>query len=101
MKKEIVFFMIAVIMMTACNKEQESVTIPEKETVMLTFTPYDMEAMTRAATSIARCFGLKCEATGTFPLPDAVLPQWGSITIIWQIQQMPPVMAASTYRILV
>jgi len=28
-------------------------------------------------------------ATGTFPLPDAMLPQWGSF-IIWQIQQMPP-----------
>lgn len=53
MKKEIVFFVLAVIMMTACNKEQESVTIPEKETVTLTFSPYDMEAMTRAASSIA------------------------------------------------
>ena len=53
MKKEIVFFVLAVIMMTACNKEQESVTIPEKETVTLTFSPYDMEAMTRTAVSIA------------------------------------------------
>ena len=53
MKKEIVFFMLAAIMMTACEKEQESVMIPEKETVTLTFAPYDMEAMTRAATSIA------------------------------------------------
>jgi hypothetical protein len=35
---------------------------------------------------------------GPFGYPT-LLPQWGSITIIWQIQQMPPMMAASTYRI--
>ena len=27
---------------------------------------------------VARCYGLKCKATGAFRLTDAVQPQWGS-----------------------
>lgn len=36
-------------------------------------------------------------ATGTLPLPDAMLPQWGSF-ILWQIQKQPHSGGIHSYR---
>ena len=54
--KKCVFFMLAAMVLTACssdNGEEPVMNQGETAEVTLTFSPYEMEAMTRAATSVA------------------------------------------------
>ena len=52
--KKLWIFALATMVLTACSEEQESVfNYAEETSVTLTFSPYDVTAMTRAATSIA------------------------------------------------
>lgn len=55
--KKIGFFALAIMMLTACSQDEEQIAINgspvEEETVTMTFSPYQMEAMTRTEVSIA------------------------------------------------
>ena len=55
--KKIGFFALAITMLTACSQDEEQIALNgspvEEETVTMTFSPYQMEAMTRSAVSIA------------------------------------------------
>ena len=55
--KKLWILALAITMLTACSQDEEQIELSgspvEKETVTMTFSPYQMEAMTRTAVSIA------------------------------------------------
>lgn len=56
MKQKFVFFMLAAIMAAGCSSSEEETVLngsAVETSVLLTFSPYDVDAMTRTATSIS------------------------------------------------